>query len=188
MHRSSIAKLSLLALISPVFTTLITPPQTPPSQPGTTLHPIKPADYEASMGIERRASNDLSTINPRNYTYLMYGNTKGTSSASYISLLINIKPPNERPSDTSQQLVLANLTLHAQDGLPIVALEHFEHLTDDVDCRGDEGRLDLTFGSKDAFEYARVQWAFVNKGVEGRFLLVVNEEGCGGVGERQAYV
>ena len=44
------------------------------------------------------------------------------------------------------------------------------------------------FGSKDAFEYARAQWGFVNKGVEGRFLLVVNEEGCGGAGERQAYV
>ena len=94
MRRSFITNLSLLALVTPIFTTLATPPQTPPSQPGTTLLPIKPADYEASMGIQRRASNDLSTMNPRNYTNLIYGNTKGTSSASYISPLINIKPPN----------------------------------------------------------------------------------------------
>lgn len=46
----------------------------------------------------------------------------------------------------------------------------------------------MKFGSVDAFEYAREQWGFVNKGVGGRFLLVVNEEGCGGEGERQAYM
>ena len=77
MHRYSFAKLSLFALMSPVLTTLTTP-----SQPGTTLHPIKPADYEASMGIQRRASNDLSTMNPRNQTHLIYGSTKSTSSSS----------------------------------------------------------------------------------------------------------
>ena len=82
MHRSSIAKLSLLALISPVFSTLTTPLQTAPSQQGTMLHPIKPADYETSMVIQRRASNDLSTMDPRNQTHLIYGNTKGTSTFS----------------------------------------------------------------------------------------------------------
>ena len=81
MHRSSIAKLSLLALISPVFTTLITPPQIPPSQSGTTLHPLKPADYETSIGVQRRALNDLSAMNPRNQTHLIYGSTKGTSTS-----------------------------------------------------------------------------------------------------------
>ena len=81
MHRFSVATLGLVALITPIFANLTIPPKMGASYQGTTLHPIKPAEYEASMGIQRRASKDLSSMDPRNHTHLIYGNTKGTSSS-----------------------------------------------------------------------------------------------------------
>ena len=80
------------------------------------------------------------------------------------------------------------MTLHAPDGLPIVSLERFEELNVSVDCRGDEGALALTFGTKEAFEYAKEQWDYVNDVDEGNFLLIANNDGCGPHNQRQGYV
>ena len=93
----------------------------------------------------------------------------------------------DRQSD-NDRLVLANMTLYAQDGLPIVVLERFEELNVSVNCRDDEGILVLTFGSTDALDYAEEQWGYVNKADDGRFLLIANHDGCGPDDQRQAYM
>lgn len=77
MRPLSIANLSLFALISPVLASSNAPPQAPPPQQGTVLHPINIADYEASMGLQRRDSNDLSTLDPQTQSELLYGSPGG---------------------------------------------------------------------------------------------------------------
>ncbi|KAF6235168.1 hypothetical protein HO173_006797 [Letharia columbiana] len=165
MHHIPIASLSVLALISPVLVSSNAPPQAPPPQQRTTLRPINILDYEASVGLQRRDSTDLSVLVPQNHSELVYGS----------------------PADDGRFL-LANMTLHAPDGLPIVLLERFEELDVEVDCRDDEGVLSLMFGSSDAFEYAREKWGYVNKVDDGKFLLIANKDGCGPGGQRQPYV
>lgn len=88
----------------------------------------------------------------------------------------------------SGQLVLANLTLFAQDGLPIILLEEFEELIISVDCRDNEGRLDLKFNSTDAFDHAKKQWAYVNEKEHDNFLLIANHDNCGSNDQRQGYM
>ena len=80
------------------------------------------------------------------------------------------------------------MTLHASDGLPLVLLERFEQVTIAIDCKDDEGTLDLVFGKKDAFDYAKEQWGYVNDADEGRFLLIANNDGCGTDEQRQPYM
>ena len=79
------------------------------------------------------------------------------------------------------------MTLYAPDGLPIVLLERFEELKVSVRCQDDEGKLSLTFSSKDAFDYALSQWGYINKADDGRFLFITNKDGCGPDDQRQAY-
>lgn len=84
-------------------------------------------------------------------------------------------------------MLLANMTLHAPDGLEIVLMERFESLTKKVDCNGDDGILSLTFKSKDAFDQALTKWSFINEGDDKNFLLIANHAGCGPDDERQPY-
>ena len=86
------------------------------------------------------------------------------------------------------QLLLANMTLYAEDGLEIVLMERFEGLTSAVDCKGDDGTMSLTFSSQGAYKYALKQWDFINKSDNGTFLLIANHDGCGPDGERQPYL
>ena len=79
------------------------------------------------------------------------------------------------------------MTLEAPDGLEIVLMEKFEGLTKEVDCKGDDGSMSLTFKSKDAFEQALKKWDFINKGEDKNFLLIANHDGCGPDDERQPY-
>ena len=57
-----------------------------------------------------------------------------------------------------------------------------------VNCRDEEGTLALTFGSTEAFNYAKKQWDYVNKAKDGRFLLITNHDGCGPDDQRQSYM
>lgn len=57
-----------------------------------------------------------------------------------------------------------------------------------MDCQNDEGTLNLTFDSADAFEYAKEQWLYVNKAEDGNFMLIANNDGCGSKDQRQAYM
>lgn len=79
------------------------------------------------------------------------------------------------------------MTLYAPEGLPIVLLERFEELNVSVKCHDREGKLSLTFSSKDAFDYAVKQWGYVNKADDGKFLFITNKDGCGPDDQRQAY-
>lgn len=80
MRHFAIAGLSVLALISPVITSLNAAPQAPSSRKGTTLKPINIVDYETSMGLHRRGSHDLSVLEPQGHTDLVYGSPDGKSS------------------------------------------------------------------------------------------------------------
>jgi len=85
-------------------------------------------------------------------------------------------------------LILANMTLYADDGLQIVLMERFEGLTKSVDCKGDDGTMSLTFNSNDAFQYALKTWDFINQSEEKKFLLIANHNGCGPNDQRQPYL
>jgi hypothetical protein len=84
-------------------------------------------------------------------------------------------------------MYLANMTLYAADGLPIVMMEKFERLTSAVDCEGDDGRLSLTFRSREAYDKAIESWAYINEDTDRQFLMIMNHAGCGPDDERQAY-
>lgn len=85
------------------------------------------------------------------------------------------------------QLLFANMTLYASDGLPIVLMERFEGLTSSVDCNGADGSMSLTFKSKAAYDYALRAWQYVNEKDDENFLLIANHGGCGPDDERQPY-
>lgn len=129
------------------------------------LSPINVRDWEELMGIQRRAAEDFSHLNPTTQEQLIYG----------------------RPGDDGQ-LLLANMTLHAPNGMDIVMMERFESLTKSVDCKGDDGSMSLTFKSKAAFTHALKTWSFINDAKENHFLLIANHDGCGRVDERQPYL
>ena len=80
------------------------------------------------------------------------------------------------------------MTLFAPDGLLMVLLEHFDHLTSAIDCQGDDGQMSLTFNSQKAYDYALDAWDHVNDNADGKFLLIANYPGCGPDGERQGYM
>ncbi|KAL8839222.1 MAG: hypothetical protein Q9170_001828 [Blastenia crenularia] len=128
------------------------------------LHPINLRDYETALGIHRRSGVEFTDLDPSTQTQLIYG----------------------RPGDDGQ-LLLANMTLYAPDGLPIVLMERFEGLTAGVDCKGDDGAMSLTFKSKDAYDYALKVWQYINEDDDKQFLLIANHDGCGKDDERQPY-
>ena len=80
------------------------------------------------------------------------------------------------------------MTLHAPNGMLMVLLEAFDHLTSTIDCQGDDGMLWLTFNSHKAYQYALQAWGFINDKADDRFLLIANHEGCGPDERRQAYM
>lgn len=128
------------------------------------LKPININDFEAATGIQRRAAEDFSHLNLSTQAQLIYG----------------------RPGNNGQ-LLLANMTFYAPDGLQIVMMERFEPLTNAVDCNGDDGMMSLTFKSQEAFQKALDTWSFINQAPEKQFLLIANHDGCGPQDERQAY-
>lgn len=128
------------------------------------LSPINVRDWE-EIGIQRRAAEDFSHLNPKTQEQLIYG----------------------RAGDDGQ-LLLANMTLHAPNGMDIVMMERFEPLTKSVDCKGDDGSMSLTFKSEAAFTHALKSWSFINDAEENQFLLIANHDGCGRVDERQPYL
>ncbi|KAL8991674.1 MAG: hypothetical protein Q9169_007759 [Polycauliona sp. 2 TL-2023] len=135
---------------------------------GTTASALKPIninDFEDATGIRRRAAEDFSHLDPSTQAQLIYG-----------------RPGNDG------QLLLANMTLFAPDGLQIVMMERFEPLTSAVDCKGDDGEMSLTFKSQEAFDHAMKTWKFINEDEDERFLLIANHDGCGPDDERQPYL
>ncbi|KAL8957357.1 MAG: hypothetical protein Q9183_006083, partial [Haloplaca sp. 2 TL-2023] len=116
------------------------------------------------MGLRRRSEADFADLDPSSQSQLIYG----------------------RPGE-SGQLLLANMTLYAPDGLPIILMERFEGLTKAVDCKGDDGAMSLTFKSREAYAYALKTWQYINEDDDKQFLLIANHDGCGPDDERQPY-
>ncbi len=85
------------------------------------------------------------------------------------------------------QLLLANITLCAPDGLPIILMERFEGLTSAVDCKGDDGAMSLTFKLGDVYTYALKTWQYINEDDDKQFLLIANHDGCGLNDQEQPY-
>ena len=85
-------------------------------------------------------------------------------------------------------MLIAHMRLHASDGMNIVLMERFEHLTKYVDCHGQDGLLSLTFKSKAAFDRALKAWSFVNEAEEIKFLLITNHEDCSPSDQRRPYM
>ena len=129
------------------------------------LRPMRISNYEAAVGMQRRSSEDFSTLDLQTQSELIYGN----------------------PGDDGH-LLLANMTLYAPDGLLMIMIERFEGLTSSVDCHGDDGTMSLTFKSPNAFNYALRSWSYINEIDNGQFLLIANHEGCGSDDQRQSYL
>jgi len=137
----------------------------PRSVTSTILRPIKVGKDEAAIGLQRRSSEVFSDLDLQTQSELIYGS----------------------PGDGGQ-LLLANMTLYAPDGLLMIMLERFEGLTSAVDCKGDDGIMSLTFSSQDAFNHALQEWSYINKNDDGQFLLIANHGGCGPDDQRQPYL
>ncbi len=137
----------------------------PRSVTSTRLRPIRIGNHEATIGLQSRSSEAFSNLDLQTQSELIYGS----------------------PGDGGQ-LLLANMTLYAPDGLLMIMLERFEGLTTAVDCKGDDGIMSLTFSSQDAFNHALQEWSYINKNDDGQFLLMANHEGCGPDDQRQPYL
>lgn len=135
------------------------------SVPSNRLRPISITNYEAAIGLQRRSSEDFSDLDLQAQSELIHGS----------------------PGDNGQ-LLLANMTLYASDGLLMILMERFEGLTSSVDCKGDDGTMSLTFKSLNAFNYALQSWIYINDNDDGQFLLIANHEGCGPDDHRQPYL
>ena len=85
-------------------------------------------------------------------------------------------------------IFLANMTLHAPNGNPIVMMESFESLTSAIDCDGKDGIMSLTFTSQEALEYAHKKWAYINEDKDTTFIMIANHEGCGPDEQRIPYM
>ena len=69
----------------------------------------------------------------------------------------------------------------------MIMMERFEGLTSAVDCNDDDGKMSLTFNSKNSFNYALKQWTYINDNDDGKFILIANHAGCGADDQRQPY-
>jgi hypothetical protein len=67
-------------------------------------------------------------------------------------------------------------------------MEVFDDLTSQIDCKGDDGELSLSFKNKGALSYALQQWSWINEKVTDRFVLIANHKGYGPDDEGQAYM
>lgn len=154
----SVILIVLLSLILPAWSSLT-------AEKNGVFLPVNIRDYEASFGIYRRADEEVLDMQPSSHVELIYGR-----------------------AGEDQQLLLAHMKLHAMNGRNIVLMERFDHLTESVDCHGQDGTLSLTFKSKAAFERACEAWNFINDAEEIQFLLITNHEDCSPIDQRRPYM
>lgn len=165
MYKILTWKVVFLVAVLTTYASPYTEPGYPQSVPSKRLRPISINDYEASIGLQRRSSKDFSDLDLQTQSELIYRSAGGGG-----------------------QLLLANMTLYAPDGLLMIMMERFEGLTSSVDCKGDDGSMSLTFSSQKAFDYTLHEWSYINENDDGQFLLIANHEGCGPDDQRQPYL
>lgn len=151
-------QLALLCLVQHVFTF-----DNPAVLPR--LLPVHLSNYEHITGVQRRSIDRHWDTEPQPQAQLVWGLRRAEDSFTVV-----------------------NMTLQAPPDLPIVLLERFDHMTDHVDCKGDDGEMSLTFKSEYAFRQASNAWKYINEHDDHRFLLIANHEGCGPGEERQPYM
>lgn len=175
-YHSFISALAVLSASLPVYC-LSTDHGSP-----VTLSPINIKDFEAAAGIQRRVIEDFSDLDPATQARLIYGQPGGKDCN------ISCSMSRTKFVAVGNQLLFADMTLHAADGLNIVLLEKFQGLTKAVDCKGDDGLMSLTFVSEQAFDHALHTWDFINEAKDKKFLLIANHDGCGPDDQRQPYL
>ena len=164
-ERTTTMFLSGVALIISFFTLVLPTSALLAVSPNEYFLPVNIRDYESAFGIHRRAEEDLLDMQPNPSAELVYGR-----------------------AGKDQELLLANMKLHASDGLEIVLMERFDHLTKSVDCQGQDGTLSLTFKTKAAFDRACQAWSFINEAEEVQFLLITNHHDCSPSDQRRPYM
>ena len=85
-------------------------------------------------------------------------------------------------------IMMANMTLFAPNGHPIVLMERFEGLTTAVDCSivGD-GFIGLMLRDQKGYDHAREAWDRINHGDDDEFILITDHEECSPGDGRKAY-
>lgn len=90
--------------------------------------------------------------------------------------------------EENKEVMMANMTLFAPGGVPIILMERFEGLTKEVDCSIEQdGSIGLTLLDQKGFEYAKNAWDWINAGDDDEFIMVTDHEGCAPGDERKAY-
>ncbi|KAF8424852.1 hypothetical protein EV426DRAFT_701116 [Tirmania nivea] len=90
--------------------------------------------------------------------------------------------------EESKGVMMANMTLFAPGGVPVIMMERFEGLTKAVDCSIDQdGFIGLTLLDRGGFEYAKNAWDWINAADDDEFIMVTDHEGCAPGDERKAY-
>jgi hypothetical protein len=139
-----------------------------PGSGDTVLLPINSLAFESAVyGVVRRSGGEeqWADLTPSEQAKLVYG-TPGANG----------------------QLLLANMTLIAPSGAPIVMMERLEGLTKAVDCSAEgDGELSVTWKDEEAYQRALKSWDWVNEKKEMQFLMIMNHDGCGPDNERNAY-
>jgi len=90
--------------------------------------------------------------------------------------------------EESKGVMMANMTLFAPGGVPVILMERFEGLTKAVDCSIEkDGSIGLTLLDQKGFEYAKQAWDWINAADDDEFIMVTDHEGCAPGDERKAY-
>ena len=130
-----------------------------------TLRPVRLDSFESPLR-RRQISHDLTRLDLVNEAKMVYA----------------------AESEDRQGVMMANMTLYAPDGVPIIMMERFEGLTSAVDCEIEsDGFIGLKFNVEKAFNYAREAWDWINVGDDDQFIIITDHEGCAPGSERKAY-
>lgn len=79
---------------------------------------------------------------------------------------------------------MANVTLLATGGRPLVNMESFEGDVKSVRC-GE--KMTLEFVSREAFDGAVAAWGWVNEDETHEFIMIASHEGCSPADQRTPY-
>ncbi|KAK6355744.1 hypothetical protein TWF718_000132 [Orbilia javanica] len=115
----------------------------------------------------RRRSDDLSRLKPQDQVKMFYGKAL-----------------------SEEHLRIADMTVTKPDANhPLILLENFDDLTDNITCTDEDSKIALKFKSKDAMDTAIKSWDWVNKGDSDYFFLFTHHHhtGCGPDEERTSY-